>query len=380
MQARRGVVLIGLLALISLSACELRTHQAPLVPPNLAPVPETAPPTFVYPVIDPENSPRLRSAAPVQTAQARVFTWLLAGGGAPQLILPQEAAVAKLSPGTAASETLPVSIDAVRLVGNAQQQVLAWVSSDPSLSTFSEGIIPLSPYGGVYAWNIATQAEPLTLIEAPDHPVTGLAISPDGAQVLAAFYDGSLATYAVVGASHTAAGARLATFQLAGWLADLSCSPDGRWVAGADLVNFTAPIYEKATGRLARTLAWEASASPVLSSVRFSADWRKIAWVARQVVQVMDVESGVLGPTLLHEDAVVSLDWSPDARVLATASVASLAGQLQPVVIAWDAVSGLPLVTLPLSNPVVQVQFSPDGRQLAVLDSQGQLLIYSITP
>jgi WD40 repeat protein len=70
-----------------------------------------------------------------------------------------------------------------------------------------------------------------------------------------------------------------------------------------------------------------------------------------------------------HGDAVQSVAWSPNGKLLATAATA---------VKLWPAGGSREAVTLGYDKPIKEVQWSPDGQRLAVIDGDGTLNIWAV--
>jgi WD40 repeat protein len=314
----------------------------------------------------PEATPTAGAMAVAQAAGARQVLWL---PGGQSLALAKEQSVALVQPAAPVPQAqdqpqpAPVQAQALSqaqspaLLAAAQTQpVLAWVSADTD----------------VVVWNQASgQPQPAGQSGAP---VTGLAVSPDGARLAYVTYDGTLV---VQSAALLDAGAQAApaSFKAPTWLTNLSFSPDGKLIGGTDPAGFTVYILDAATGQTLRTLDWSASPTPALYGAFFSPDWQRIAWVSQGVVQVMDVATGRLGALLSHSDAVTAVAWSPDGMRLATASAAQAGGSPSPAVLVWDARTGDLLRTLPLASAAQSLSYSADGR-LAVLDSSGNIQVF----
>lgn len=178
-------------------------------------------------------------------------------------------------------------------------------------------------------------------------------------------------------------------------------SPDGSHLGLQLRSELAVAIWDWRNNRRVRVLSGYSTAAPFYTT-SFSPDWETMYWVARVGMQFSDVDSGELGPSALfswgkyapggdrvaavedgwtldtvgevhmldvdtaeslvvfdhYEDAIVdALDFSPDGRLLATAT--------ELTVKVWDARTGEELFTVQQEDdPVNGVAFSPDGRVL----------------
>jgi WD40 repeat protein len=210
-------------------------------------------------------------------------------------------------------------------------------------------------------------------LQSQDGAITGLAFSPDRSILAAATYQNQLVFW------DTSNGQQISSQGIAYWLSNLSYSPDGSLLAGVDLPNFAVHIYDAVTLEEQRTLTWTESASPALYGAFFSPDWKTLAWVARGTVQLMDVATQALGPTLSHEDFVNDAAWSPDGSLISTAAAGTVNGSFSPVVFVWDAQTGELITPLVQPEVVLSIAFSPDGRELASLIAGGNLQLWAVT-
>jgi WD40 repeat protein len=323
-------------------------------------------PLFVPQSVEVINTVNQSSLAPSNGATfpgTTGFTWLPNNAGA-ALAGHEEVTVLQTSQPGVTSQS----------AGSAVTQTIS--STTPSMLTVSalaERIAWVSDAKAVNALDVSTGTGNPVVFQAIS-PVTGLALNSKGDQLAYATFDGQavLLPLGVSGAS--------STWTLPTWLANLTFSPDASQLAGADLANFTIYFMDAATGATVRKLEWSGSVTPALYFINFSSDWQSVAWIAQNVVQIMNVVDGSLGPSLVHQDSVRSMAWSPDGKMVATASATAADSGFNPVVILWDAATGEMLSTLIQTAPVQFVSFSPDGRQLGILDTNGQLRTWSIHP
>ena len=226
--------------------------------------------------------------------------------------------------------------------------------------------------GNTVAYWDTSIAEQAKIIVSSENPITGLAINPQGNLAAYATTQGDLVQVDL--SNQTVAW----DWQVPGWLVNLSYSPDNQSLAGIDLANFTATIYSQ-DGQVEKQLAWSGTASSSLYGGFFSPDWTLIAWVAQGAVQLMDVSSGQEGSLLNHQDAVSSVVWSPDSKIIATSAAMFNDGNLEPVVYLWSPNLDTPISTLPQKAAVQSISFSPDGQSLAVLDVSGSVQIFNLS-
>ena len=135
-------------------------------------------------------------------------------------------------------------------------------------------------------------------------------------------------------------------------------SPDGSWLA-AGVIDGTVRLFDVATGKIIKTLKY--SGETDIHHVVFSPDGRYLATGGRvPAVILWDVVSGEVVRTFRLTDNAISMDFSPDGTILASA------GGSQYEVRLWDVESGNLMLSLPHNDQLSSVAFSPDGRLLAV--------------
>ena len=287
------------------------------------------------------------------------FIWL-PGKNEVLLTTENEIQALSLSPSLAPSDLMPGT-------GNitAQNPSLLSVARDKAIVSWADDERVIS------VWQASPNPQATTIVES-NSPITGMALSALGDQLAYSAYDQKIAIWDIVD------NQMLDTWQAPSWLANLSYSPDGSQIGGADLANFIVYIFDSKTGAIERTLQWSEDASPALYGVFFSPDWRYLAWVARNSVQIMALESGDLGPQLVHEDFINAVAWSPDGNTLAVGAAGTVDNAFVPEIVIWDVQTGQPVETRGEQGPVVSLSFSPDGSQLGILDSNGEFQIWNL--
>lgn len=306
-------------------------------------------------VILPQNADALTEVGVIRESGATLFTWM-GEDGKVAIGSDGQIGIYNITPALLAEEIQGASPSI--LVSSPDQMTLAWASMD--------NVVRL----------IQLEHPDETLpLEQPGGPVTSLAFSPLGDSLAASTSDNSIFLWNVQ------TGLLETEMELPYFIQDLSFSPDGSLLAGVAPQEFTVHFLDVTSGEEVSNLSWEDHASPVLYQAAFSPNWSTIAWVARGTVQLMDVETGSLGHVLGHEDFInADIAWSPDGTLLATASASTVDDDFAPVVIIWDVESGNPLTTLVHDEPVVDISFSPDGRELASLNAMGSLRVWAVEP
>ena len=241
------------------------------------------------------------------------------------------------------------------VVISPQNNSIAWISSETDIS-----ILALN--GNKYS--------PITL--SSENPVTSIAYSASGDRLAFSTYACELSIY------NLSEKKLVSQWEAPEWLTNITYSPDGTLIAGASLSGLKIIVIEVKTGEVKRIYNWDDSVYSSLYGAYISPSWRKIAWVSKNVVQIMDMENDKLGPLLRHKDFISEFAWSPDGQLVASSSVAEISGELVPYVYIWDVERGMKIKELFQEALVRDLFFSTDASQIAVFNSNGNLNIWNI--
>jgi WD40 repeat protein len=303
------------------------------------------------PVISVNTVDDLAEAESINLAGALDFIWC-GNGTALCVAYPDKIAIYNLTMGQITEET--ASKNPRQLTLSPDQSKLAWVAEENL----------------VVVWNQQGSSAVQSVPEA--QPVIDMEFTPDSQSLVVSSGDERIQNLGENGEQGDS------PVNYPGWLVNLAYSPDGSLFAGTSQEDFATILFDAQTGAEQKQLIWSEHASPVLYGAYFSPDWETLAWVTRGTIQLMNVETGEMGFMLGHEDFVVSTDWSPAGDLLASAAAGTTNGIFSPLVYLWDPETGQTVDTLVSQEPVLRVEFSPDGRTLAVLDAQGAMHLWQI--
>ncbi len=226
---------------------------------------------------------------------------------------------------------------------------------------------------------VGAAAEPEALVLKSEHPLSALAVSPDGKTVFAggnwASSRGAPFGGGVVLRWDVSTGKALEPIGSPGWTVDaLALSPDGKTLAGGGTITVpqgSSPghveLWDPATGASRKRLGSHLDLMYPVHSLAFSPDGKTLAVGGYNTLQLWDVEAGKLRTKLGDgRDAVRSLAFSPDGKLLATGGSRPGKAWAEAVLRLWVLSEGKQERLLDLERCyVTSVAFAPDGKTLA---------------
>jgi Tol biopolymer transport system component len=161
------------------------------------------------------------------------------------------------------------------------------------------------------------------------------------------------------------------------WIGTLDFSRDGNNLLTTSMDEILVTLWNTASGEELQTLDGFETAAPVYSA-KFGEDGKHIIWISRGTVQLSDIATQAIGPSMGHEDFVGSVALSPDGKQLATTAAGTINGEFQPAIFLWNPESGEVSAMLSNSDAFSVVAFSPDSSLLAAV-SGSTLSLWDMT-
>ncbi len=311
---RKSAILLPILILLlGLAACNRASQPTPAPTPaaTSAPTSTEAPPI------------QTETAAPIPTAEP-----------APARITPANAA------NLSVSQSVELPFEPSGLVWSRDGSFLAVIGYKDLLVLNSSDLSPVKQI---------TLPEEETLLD----------FSPDGRSMATTLDFENITITDILSGQVTAAISPGVRFAAA------SFSPDGtRMVVGSG-EEWTALIYDTASGALLDTVTGFKTAAPIYS-VRFGADGASLVWMARGSIQVERIEGQAMEAHIGHEDFISAYQLAHSGTLLATAAGGTHDGEFTPLAFLWNPFNGEKLAEMVLPQPTYGLDFSPDDALLAV--------------
>lgn len=202
-------------------------------------------------------------------------------------------------------------------------------------------------------WDLQSMQEIHVLERGSPFPGS-VAFSPDGSVLALGLFERQITLWDV------ASGQPVYTFerQEENRTKSMDFSPDGTLLA-VGVIDGTVRLLDVDNGNIVRVLKYPGETD--IHHVAFSPDGKFLATGGRvPAVILWDAASGEVVRAFSLTDNAISMDFSPDGTILATA------GGREHEVRLWDVQSGSRLQSLPHNDQLTSVAFSPDGKLLAV--------------
>ncbi len=188
---------------------------------------------------------------------------------------------------------------------------------------------------------------PLIASFAYQDVIYGVALSPDGAQILTASWDKTAKLCDAV------SGKLILVFAHQGTVNAATFSPDGTRILTAS-ADHTAKLWEAASGKLIASFGHE----DAVNGAAFSPDGARILTASSdKTARLWDAGSGKLIASFQHQATVYGGAFSPDGARILTASKDRTAKL-------WDVASGKRIASFDHQDSVYGAVFSPDGAQI----------------
>jgi WD40 repeat protein len=159
--------------------------------------------------------------------------------------------------------------------------------------------------------------------------------------------------------------------------ADANCaafSPDGRRIAGGRGSDLC--VWDASSGQ--ELLAMPLAPKERLMGIAFSPDGRRLSGGFVRSLSLWDAETGRPLWTVSSEGAR-TIAFAPDGRRIATTPPPVMGGGTSALVRLWDAETGNPLFDLHGHTGVIRgIDFSPDGRRLASASLDSSIRVWNV--
>lgn len=206
---------------------------------------------------------------------------------------------------------------------------------------------------GEAIWDLVSMLEIHVLERGSPFPAS-VAFSPDGSVLALGLYEQQITLWDVVN------GELVYVFDMQedNRTKAMEFSPDGTLLA-VGVHDGTVRLLDVVSGKIVSMLKYTGETD--IHDLTFSPDGKYLASGGRvSAVVLWNVESGDIVKTFRLTDHAISMDFSPDGRILATAGGGRYEVQL------WDVESGTRLYSMPHDDQISSIAFSPDGKMLAV--------------
>jgi WD40 repeat protein/predicted Ser/Thr protein kinase len=247
------------------------------------------------------------------------------------------------------------------------------------------GIVPSLAFGPDGTWLVSGTYEDRKLriwsletallhkeIEGPAESFRYVAVSPDGRQIAATAWDGSVGRHRVH-VYDSASGEVVFATTVGGASYVLAYSPDGRWLTMADAADGRSMVLLDA--RTYKTAGRSVGHDQGIFSAAFSPDSRILATGSLDhTVRLWQIDTGASRVLRAHTEEVFAVAFHRDGTRLATAG-------RDRVIWLWDVKRGEEVARLPGHTSYIwSLAFSPDGKSVVSGSGDTTLRLWDTAP
>ena len=220
---------------------------------------------------------------------------------------------------------------------------------------------------GEAIWDLESLQE-IHVLERGSHLPASVAFSPDGSRLAIGLFEDQITLWEVTSGQPVYSFER----QEENRTKAMDFSPDGALLA-VGVIDGTVRLLDVESGDILTVLKYPGETD--IHDLRFSPNGKYLATGGRvPAVILWEIPSGVVVRKINLTDNAISMDFSPDGKILATA------GGYEYEIRLWDVESGKLLHSLPHDDQITSVAFSPDGSLLAVGCFDSNIYLWEIPP
>ena len=257
----------------------------------------------------------------------------------------------------------------------ALKRTVPWEEGDMGFTLLPDLLASVGKEGSIKAWDLESGALKLRLAGSPRR-TRGVVFSPDRKLVASSSRTSDTGSEETVRVWEVSGKERFAAPAGLGGTSAMAISPDGATIVAASF-DTNVRAWSTRNGELLRLI----EELPVsMFAISFSPDGKYLATAGvDRTVYLWNAKSWKLERKLAGQPEMIeSMDFSPDGRMLATGGFDSVTNRNPVKILLWDVASGTVIRTLPSPHTVRSVAFSRDGKLVAASYSEKAVSIWSL--